>query len=52
MSKLTKPGIVFAHGLWADGSCFQIALLPNHLTPGISYPFLQITRATRWVAST
>jgi len=18
-----KPGIVFAHGLWADGSCFQ-----------------------------
>src|SRR4029078_5477630 len=23
MSKQTKPSIVFAHGLWADGSCFQ-----------------------------
>ncbi len=23
MSKQSKPGIVFAHGLWADGSCFQ-----------------------------
>ncbi len=23
MSKQNKPSIVFAHGLWADGSCFQ-----------------------------
>jgi hypothetical protein len=23
MSTQTKPSIVFAHGLWADGSCFQ-----------------------------
>src|SRR5215813_10544449 len=23
MSKRTKPSIVFAHGLWADGSCFS-----------------------------
>jgi pimeloyl-ACP methyl ester carboxylesterase len=23
MPKSSKPGIVFAHGLWADGSCFQ-----------------------------
>ena len=23
MSKQTKPSIVFVHGLWADGSCFQ-----------------------------
>jgi pimeloyl-ACP methyl ester carboxylesterase len=23
MSKQSKPGIVFAHGLWADGSCFS-----------------------------
>ena len=23
MAKQTKPSIVFAHGLWADGSCFQ-----------------------------
>jgi pimeloyl-ACP methyl ester carboxylesterase len=23
MPKQTKPSIVFAHGLWADGSCFQ-----------------------------
>src|SRR5271166_1144901 len=23
MSKPKKPSIVFAHGLWADGSCFQ-----------------------------
>ena len=22
MSATTKPSIVFAHGLWADGSCF------------------------------
>jgi len=23
MNKSKKPSIVFAHGLWADGSCFQ-----------------------------
>src|SRR5260370_26871078 len=23
MSKPNKPSIVFAHGIWADGSCFQ-----------------------------
>ena len=23
MAKQTKPSIVFAHGLWADGSCFS-----------------------------
>jgi pimeloyl-ACP methyl ester carboxylesterase len=23
MSKQTRPSIVFAHGIWADGSCFQ-----------------------------
>src|SRR5258708_9136202 len=23
MSKQTNPSIVFAHGLWADGSCFS-----------------------------
>ena len=23
MSKTNKAGIVFAHGLWADGSCFS-----------------------------
>jgi pimeloyl-ACP methyl ester carboxylesterase len=28
MPKRTKPGIVFAHGLWADGSCFQ-KLIPT-----------------------
>jgi pimeloyl-ACP methyl ester carboxylesterase len=28
MSKHTKPGIVFAHGLWADGSCFR-KLIPT-----------------------
>ena len=28
VSKQTKPGIVFAHGLWADGSCFQ-KLIPT-----------------------
>lgn len=28
MAKQTKPGIVFAHGLWADGSCFQ-KLIPT-----------------------
>ena len=28
MSQQTKPSIVFAHGLWADGSCFQ-KLIPT-----------------------
>src|SRR6266436_3299879 len=28
MSKQTKPSVVFAHGLWADGSCFQ-KLIPS-----------------------
>jgi len=28
MSKQIKPSIVFAHGLWADGSCFQ-KLIPT-----------------------
>src|SRR5580704_17565037 len=28
MSKRTKSSIVFAHGLWADGSCFQ-KLIPT-----------------------
>jgi pimeloyl-ACP methyl ester carboxylesterase len=28
MSKQTKPSIVFAHGLWADDSCFQ-KLIPT-----------------------
>ena len=23
MAKQSQPSIVFAHGLWADGSCFQ-----------------------------
>jgi hypothetical protein len=27
-SKQTKPNIVFAHGLWADGSCFS-KLIPK-----------------------
>jgi len=27
-SKQTKPSIVFAHGLWADGSCFS-KLIPT-----------------------
>ena len=24
----TKPSIVFAHGLWADGSCFSKLIVP------------------------
>jgi hypothetical protein len=28
MSKQNKPSIVFAHGLWADGSCFS-KLIPT-----------------------
>src|SRR6267154_1421767 len=27
MAKPSKPSIVFAHGLWADGSCFQKLIL-------------------------
>jgi pimeloyl-ACP methyl ester carboxylesterase len=30
---VTKPGIVFAHGLWADGSCFS-KLIPTLLADG------------------
>jgi pimeloyl-ACP methyl ester carboxylesterase len=30
---MTKPSIVFAHGLWADGSCFS-KLIPTLLTEG------------------
>src|SRR6202000_788244 len=30
---LTKPSIVFAHGLWADGSCFS-KLIPALLAEG------------------
>src|SRR5499425_1418793 len=33
MPKQAKPGVVFAHGLWADGSCFQ-KLLPALLADG------------------
>ena len=28
MSTPTKPSIVFAHGIWADGSCFN-KLIPS-----------------------
>src|SRR2546423_14019074 len=28
MSKESKPGIVFCHGLWADGSCFSKLIVP------------------------
>ena len=28
MSNQSKPSIVFAHGIWADGSCFQ-KLIPT-----------------------
>jgi len=28
MSKQTKPSIVFAHGIWADGSCFSKLIPP------------------------
>ena len=30
---MTKPSIVFAHGLWADGSCFG-KLIPTLLAEG------------------
>jgi hypothetical protein len=30
---VTKPSIVFAHGLWADGSCFS-KLIPTLQTEG------------------
>jgi pimeloyl-ACP methyl ester carboxylesterase len=33
MSKQVKPSIVFAHGLWADGSCFS-KLIPALLADG------------------
>jgi len=33
VSKPTKPSVVFAHGLWADGSCFQ-KLIPALLADG------------------
>ena len=33
MPTKAKPSIVFAHGLWADGSCFS-KLIPTLLTEG------------------
>ena len=33
MADQNKPSIVFAHGLWADGSCFQ-KLVPALLADG------------------
>jgi hypothetical protein len=33
MSDQSKPSIVFAHGLWADGSCFS-KLIPTLLAEG------------------
>jgi hypothetical protein len=33
MSTQKKPSIVFAHGLWADGSCFS-KLIPTLLAEG------------------
>jgi pimeloyl-ACP methyl ester carboxylesterase len=30
---MTKPSIVFAHGIWADGTCFQ-KLIPTLLAEG------------------
>jgi hypothetical protein len=33
MSSQSKPSIVFAHGLWADGSCFS-KLIPTLLAEG------------------
>ena len=39
----TKPSIVFAHGLWADGSCFQKLIhkltlrQPEYKQPGIAH---------------
>src|SRR5882724_3861750 len=27
-STLTKPSIIFCHGLWADGSCFSKLIVP------------------------
>jgi pimeloyl-ACP methyl ester carboxylesterase len=33
MSNQSKPSIVFAHGLWADGSCFG-KLIPALLAEG------------------
>jgi hypothetical protein len=27
-STLTKPSIVFCHGIWADGSCFSKVIPP------------------------
>ena len=30
---MTKPSVVFAHGLWADGSCFS-KLIPTLQTEG------------------
>jgi hypothetical protein len=35
MSAQSKPSIVFAHGLWADGSCFQRWAVVSQTTPGL-----------------
>jgi hypothetical protein len=32
MSTQTKPSVVFAHGIWADGSCFSKVILDQAVT--------------------
>ncbi len=34
---MSKPSIVFAHGIWADGSCFQ-KLIPTLRAEGHGPP--------------
>jgi hypothetical protein len=40
----TKPSIVFAHGLWADGSCFS-KLIPTLQAEGLQALATRVTNA-------
>ena len=54
-SSQTKPSIVFAHGIWADGSCFQ-KLIPTlraeghdafRFQPGTAIPHFDVLEDIR-----
>ena len=45
MNASNKPSIVFCHGIWADGSCFN-KLIPPLLSPQFARPPLPSPRNT------
>jgi hypothetical protein len=50
MSTASKPSIVFCHGLWADGSCFNKVIpalqADGHEVIAVQYGILDASRST------